>query len=51
MKVPVVRFDAPFWIALLACVILVGSIGCIGLAVVAQNAAKSTAGIVGMDDS
>ncbi len=46
-----VRFDAPFWAALLALVILVGSVGCIGLAAAAQDAAKSSAMLVTMDDS
>ncbi len=39
MKAPTVRFDAPFWAAVLALVILVGSFGCIGLAAAAQDAA------------
>ena len=50
MKLPV-RFDAPFWVALLASVILVGSVACIGLAAAAQNAAKSDAEIVSLGDT
>ncbi len=47
MKLPV-RFDAPFWVALLASVILVGSVACISLAAAAQTAAKSDAEIVSL---
>lgn len=50
MKLPV-HFDAPFWVALLAGVILVGSIACIGIAAAAQNAAKSDADIVSLGDT
>ena len=50
MKIPV-RFDAPFWVALLAGVILAGSIACIGLAAAAQNAARSQADIVSLGDT
>jgi uncharacterized membrane protein len=50
MNLPV-RFDAPFWVALLAGVILVGSIACIGIAAAAQNAAKSDAEIVSLGDT
>jgi hypothetical protein len=41
MKTTVVRFDAPFWVALLAGVILVGSLGCFAIAAAAQDAARS----------
>jgi hypothetical protein len=41
MRVGVGRFDAPFWVVLLAGVILVGSAGFLGLAAAAQDAAKS----------
>ena len=50
MKIPV-RFDAPFWVALLAGVILVGSVACIGFAAAAQNAVKNDAEIVSLGDS
>lgn len=50
MKFPV-RFDAPFWVALLAGVILVGSVACIGLAAAAQNAARSDAEIVSLGET
>jgi hypothetical protein len=50
MKLPV-RFDAPFWVALLAGVILVGSVACIGIAAAAQNAAKSETDIVSLGDT
>lgn len=39
MKPRVVHFDAPFWAAILAGVILVGAGGLIGLAAAAQDAA------------
>lgn len=51
MRATNVCFDAPFWAALLAVVILVGSVGCIGLAVAAQNAAKGDNALVTVDDS
>jgi hypothetical protein len=51
MQVAVVRFDAPFWVALLAGVILVGSAGLFSLAAAAQDAAKSDAALVTVDDS
>ncbi len=51
MKKSDVRFDAPFWGVLLAGVILVSSVGCIGLAAAAQNAAKSDTVLVALDDS
>jgi hypothetical protein len=51
MDTNVGRFDAPFWVALLAGVIFVASLGCLGLAAAAQSAAVSEAGIVTMDDS
>jgi hypothetical protein len=46
MNASVVRFDAPFWVALLAGVILVGSMGFIALAAAAQGQAKTTAALV-----
>jgi hypothetical protein len=51
MKKKVVRFDAPFWIALLAGVILVGSVACIGLAAAAQDAARSDIEVVSIGDT
>jgi len=51
MRATNVRFDAPFWAALLALAILVGSAGFISLAAAAQDAAKSDAMLVIMDDS
>jgi hypothetical protein len=45
------RFDAPFWVALLAGAIFVGSLGCLGLAAAAQDAARSNAVIVAVEDS
>ena len=50
MRFPV-GIDAPFWVALLACLILVGSAACIGLAAAAQNAVKSDAEIVSLGDT
>ena len=41
-----IRFDAPFWAALVALVILVGSAGCIGLAAAAQDASKCDMALV-----
>ena len=32
------RFDGPFWAALIAGVLLVGSVGCIAVAATAQSA-------------
>lgn len=51
MRATKVRFDAPFWVALLALVILVGSVGFIGLAAAAQDAAKSDTALVIVNDS
>jgi len=51
MRATNVRFDAPFWAALLAVVILAGSLGCIGLAAAAQDAAKGDSMLVTVDDS
>lgn len=51
MRTNVVRFDAPFWVALLAAVIFVGSLGCLGLAAAAQGAARGNTAIVTVDDS
>lgn len=48
MSSTIVRFDAPFWVALLAGAIFVGSLGCLGLAAAAQNAAKSDTVLVSM---
>jgi hypothetical protein len=45
------RFDGPFWIALLAAVIFVGSLGCLGLAAAAQDAARSDTAVVSVDDT
>lgn len=51
MKISAVRFDAPFWAALLAGVIFVGSVSFIGLAAAAQNAAKSDIVLVSVDET
>jgi hypothetical protein len=51
MRAKPIRFDAPFWAALLALVILVGSFGCIGLAAAAQGAAAGDAALVIVEDS
>ena len=51
MRATKVRFDAPFWAALLALVILAGSAGFISSTTAAQDAAKSDAMLVAMDDS
>lgn len=51
MKKSDVRFDAPFWGVLLAGVFLVCSVGCIGLAAAAQDAAKSDAVLVSLGES
>ncbi len=51
MKCPSSQFDAPFWVALLAGVIVVGSLGCLGLAAAAQDAARSDTGIVSVGDT
>ena len=51
MRATNVRFDAPFWVALLALVILVGCVGCIGLAAAAQDAARSDLAVMAVDDS
>lgn len=51
MKPNVTRFDAPFWVALLAGVILVGSLGCISLAAAAQDAQSSDSAFLTTDDS
>ncbi len=45
------RFDAPFWIALLACVILTGALSFIGLAAAAQGAARSDIAVVSVGDT
>ena len=51
MNIKVVRFDAPFWVTLLAGVIFVGSLGCLGLAAAAQNAASSDTVIMTVDNT
>lgn len=51
MKITAVRFDAPFWIALLAGVVLTGAASFIGLAAVAQDAAKSDSVVVSVGDT
>lgn len=51
MSTNAVHFDAPFWIALLAGAIFVGSLGCLGLAAAAQSAAKSDTAIVSAGDT
>jgi len=51
MKISAVRFDAPFWVALLAGVIFVGSVSFIGLAAAAQNAARSDIAVVSLDET
>ena len=51
MNTNVVRFDAPFWVALLASAIFVGSVGCLSLAAAAQDAAKSDIAIVSAGDT
>jgi hypothetical protein len=51
MRNSVVRFDAPFWIVLLAATIFVGSVGCIGLAAAAQDAAKGDMSLVSIGDT
>jgi hypothetical protein len=51
MRNSAVRFDAPFWVALLAGVILVSSASFIGLAAAAQNAAKSDTSVVSVDET
>ena len=45
------RFDAPFWGVLLAGLVLVGTLGMIGLAAAAQGSGASAPGIVVVDDS
>ncbi len=51
MRANPIRFDAPFWAALLVAVILMGSVGFIGLAAAAQDAARTNAALVTVDDS
>lgn len=51
MNTTTVRFDAPFWAALLAGAILVGSLGFFGLAAAAQGAARADTVIVSVDQS
>lgn len=45
------RFDAPFWGVLLTGLVLVGTLGLIGLAAAAQGSGASAPGIVTVDDS
>lgn len=45
------RFDAPFWGVLLTSLVLVGTLGLIGLAAAAQGSGASAPGIVTVDDS
>jgi hypothetical protein len=45
------RFDAPFWVLLVTAAIFVGSLGCLGLAAAAQDAAKADAPLVVANDS
>ena len=51
MRVSVVRFDAPFWVALLTGVIIVGSLACIGVAAAAQDASRGDSLLVSVDDT
>ena len=51
MKFSSIRFDAPFWAALLAGVIFIGSVSFIGIAAAAQNAAKSDSVLVSVGDT
>ena len=51
MRNSAVRFDAPFWVALLAGVIFVCSASFIGLAAAAQDAAKSDTNVVSVDET
>lgn len=45
------RFDAPFWGVLLTGLVLVGTLGLIGLAAAAQGDGASAPSIVTVDDS
>lgn len=45
------RFDGPFWAALLAGIALVGTLGFLGLAAAAQDAAQNDAPPMALDDS
>lgn len=51
MKKSVIRFDAPFWVVLVAGAIFVGSLGCIGLAAAAQDAAKDETSVVSVGET
>lgn len=51
MKSRTSRFDAPFWVALTAGLVLVGSLGFLGLAAAAQDASRSEAPPLAIDDS
>jgi hypothetical protein len=45
------HFDAPFWGLLILGVVLVGTLAMIGLAAAAQEASRTGAGVVVVDDS
>jgi len=45
------RFDGPFWAALIAGILLVGSFGCIGLAAAAQSASVLDAPVLAVGDA
>jgi hypothetical protein len=45
------RFDGPFWILLLAGVLLAGALGCFGLAAAAQDVGTNATGIIAPGDS
>lgn len=51
MKPHVTRFDAPFWVALLAGAIFVGSVGFISLAAAAEGAQSNDSAVLTTDDS
>ena len=51
MKISSVRFDAPFWVALLVGVIFLGSVSFIGLAAAAQSAAQDDSAVVSVDET
>jgi len=51
MKSHTSRFDAPFWVALTAGLVLVGSLGFLGLAAAAQDASKSETPPLAVGDS
>ncbi|MBS2019498.1 MAG: hypothetical protein JST00_41940 [Deltaproteobacteria bacterium] len=45
------RFDAPFWMILMGGLVLVGSLGFLGLAVAAQDASRSEVPPLAVGDS